>query len=191
MFDFPLILMHTSIVFNQWLIFSKIIFMSGQLLKLGVNLKNFPTSSAPATFAILFHVGIAAVLGLYVLFWVKVRFLVLHICSFYFYLLNFVTICIIFLVQLDLFTTLKALSLLGVFLMFVGHRILSHLASVSSKLKSAWEWRNIRFNTCDFQEMKFEICCSSKEIWMDSSSFVGLVSNCFVSIVENFRAQIW
>ncbi|KAK3193519.1 hypothetical protein Dsin_024829 [Dipteronia sinensis] len=78
------------------------------LLRLGVNLKNFPTSSVPATFAILFHVGIAAVLLLYVLFWLK----------------------------LDLFTTLKTLSFLGVFLMFVGHRILSHLASASSKLKS-------------------------------------------------------
>ena len=79
------------------------------LLRLGVNLKNFPTSSVPATFAVLFHVGIAAVLFLYLLFWLK----------------------------LDLFTTLKALGFLGVFLMFVGHRILSHLASVSSKLKSA------------------------------------------------------
>ncbi|KAL5792730.1 hypothetical protein ACOSP7_001324 [Xanthoceras sorbifolium] len=79
------------------------------LLQLGVNLKNFPTSSVPATFAILFHVGMAAVLLLYGLFWLK----------------------------LDLFTTLKALSFLGAFLMFVGHRILSHLASASSKLKSA------------------------------------------------------
>lgn len=39
--------------------------------------------------------------------------------------------------QLDLFTTLKALSLLGVFLLFVGHRTLSHLAAASNKLKSA------------------------------------------------------
>jgi hypothetical protein len=39
--------------------------------------------------------------------------------------------------QWDLFTTLKALGFLGAFLMFVGHRILSHLASISSKLKSA------------------------------------------------------
>ncbi|CAH2078395.1 unnamed protein product [Thlaspi arvense] len=38
---------------------------------------------------------------------------------------------------LDLFTTLKGLSLLGVFLLFVGHRTLSHLASASNKLKSA------------------------------------------------------
>ncbi|KAH7577686.1 hypothetical protein JRO89_XS01G0285000 [Xanthoceras sorbifolium] len=45
------------------------------LLQLGVNLKNFPTSSVPATFAILFHVGIAAVLLLYGLFWLKVRLL--------------------------------------------------------------------------------------------------------------------
>ncbi|KAK3028143.1 hypothetical protein RJ639_039004 [Escallonia herrerae] len=79
------------------------------LLRLGVNLKNFPTSPIPATFAILFQFGIAAVLSLYGLFWLK----------------------------LDLFTTLKALGFLGVFLMSVGHRTLSHLASTSAKLKSA------------------------------------------------------
>ncbi|XP_031284403.1 dolichyl-diphosphooligosaccharide--protein glycosyltransferase subunit 2 [Pistacia vera] len=79
------------------------------LLRLGVNLKNFPASPVPATFAILFQLGIAAVLLLYVLFWLK----------------------------LDLFTTLKALGFLGVYLMFVGHRILSHLASASAKVKSA------------------------------------------------------
>ncbi|KAK6937759.1 Dolichyl-diphosphooligosaccharide--protein glycosyltransferase subunit Swp1, partial [Dillenia turbinata] len=74
------------------------------LLTLGVNLKNFPSSAVPATFAALFHLGIGAVLLLYVLFWLK----------------------------LDLFTTLKAVGLLGIFLMFVGHRVLSHLASTSS-----------------------------------------------------------
>ncbi|KAL8191930.1 hypothetical protein R6Q57_028661 [Mikania cordata] len=79
------------------------------LLRLGVNLKNFPTSAIPAAFAILFHGGIAAVLLLYVFFWLK----------------------------LDLFTTLKTLGLIGIFLMFVGHRTLSHLASTSAKLKSA------------------------------------------------------
>ncbi|KAI8523056.1 hypothetical protein RHMOL_Rhmol13G0044900 [Rhododendron molle] len=79
------------------------------LLRLGVNLKNFPTATVSATFAILFHLGIAAVLLLYVLFWVK----------------------------LDLFTTLKALGFLSIFLMFVGHRTLAHLASASAKLKSA------------------------------------------------------
>jgi len=79
------------------------------LLRLGVNFKNFPTSTIPATFAILFHGGIAAVLLLYVLFWLK----------------------------LDLFTTLKALGVIGIFLMFVGHRTLSHLASAAAKLKSA------------------------------------------------------
>ncbi|GMN48999.1 hypothetical protein TIFTF001_018171 [Ficus carica] len=79
------------------------------LLRLGVNFKNFPSSAVPATFAILFHLGIAAVLLLYALFWLK----------------------------LDLFTTLKALGVLGAFLLFVGHRVLSHLASTSSKLKSA------------------------------------------------------
>ncbi|GKV01830.1 hypothetical protein SLEP1_g14348 [Rubroshorea leprosula] len=79
------------------------------LLRLEVNLKNFPTKAAPATFALLFHIGIGVVLLLYVLFWLK----------------------------LDLFTTLKALGLLGAFLVFVGHRILSYLAATSSKLKSA------------------------------------------------------
>ncbi|XP_076921437.1 dolichyl-diphosphooligosaccharide--protein glycosyltransferase subunit 2-like [Bidens hawaiensis] len=79
------------------------------LLRLGVNLKNFPTSPVPATFAILFHGGIAAVLLLYAFFWLK----------------------------LDLFTTLKTLGVIGIFLMFVGHRTLSHLASASAKLKSA------------------------------------------------------
>ncbi|XP_027349753.1 dolichyl-diphosphooligosaccharide--protein glycosyltransferase subunit 2-like [Abrus precatorius] len=79
------------------------------LLRLGVNLKNFPSSAAPATYAILFHLGIGAVLLLYVLFWLK----------------------------LDLFTTLKTVGFLGVFLIFVGHRILSHLATTSAKLKSA------------------------------------------------------
>ncbi|XP_050364258.1 dolichyl-diphosphooligosaccharide--protein glycosyltransferase subunit 2 [Argentina anserina] len=99
---------HLSIAFLGLLLLPFLGFLVG-LLHLGVNLKNFPTSAVPATFGILFHVGIAAVLLLYVLFWLK----------------------------LDLFTTLKWLGLLGVFLLFVGHRILSHLASTSSKLKSA------------------------------------------------------
>ncbi|KAF3592778.1 hypothetical protein DY000_02026999 [Brassica cretica] len=43
----------------------------------------------------------------------------------------------VLLLYLDLFTTLKALSLLGVFLLFVGHRTLSSLAAASNKLKSA------------------------------------------------------
>ncbi|KVI12342.1 Ribophorin II [Cynara cardunculus var. scolymus] len=85
-----------------------LVFLIG-LLRLGVNLKNFPTSTVPATFAILFHGGIAAVLLLYVFFWLK----------------------------LDLFTTLKALGVIGIFLMFVGHSTLSHIASVSVKVKSA------------------------------------------------------
>ncbi|GAB4844267.1 proteasome regulatory particle base subunit [Ancistrocladus abbreviatus] len=79
------------------------------LLRLGVNLKNFPAATVPATFATLFQLGIAAVLGLYVLFWLK----------------------------LNLFTTLKVLGFLGVFLVFTGHQILSHLASTSAKLKSS------------------------------------------------------
>nr|XP_029117204.1 dolichyl-diphosphooligosaccharide--protein glycosyltransferase subunit 2 [Elaeis guineensis] len=79
------------------------------LMRLGVNLKSFPSSVVPASFSILFHAGIAAVLLLYVLFWLK----------------------------LDLFTTLKVLGFLGVFLVFVGHRTLSHHASATAKLKSS------------------------------------------------------
>lgn len=43
-----------------------------QLMRLGVNLKNFPSLPGPAAFASLFHAGIGAVLLLYVLFWIKV-----------------------------------------------------------------------------------------------------------------------
>ncbi|KAL8101174.1 dolichyl-diphosphooligosaccharide--protein glycosyltransferase subunit 2 [Apium graveolens] len=97
-----------SLAFSSLILLPFIGFLVG-LLWLGVNLKSFPTSTVPATFAILFHVGIGAVLCLYALFWIK----------------------------LDLFTTLKALGFLGIFLMFVGHRTLSHIASTSAKLKSA------------------------------------------------------
>ncbi|KAG0495727.1 hypothetical protein HPP92_000418 [Vanilla planifolia] len=41
------------------------------LMKLGVNLKGFPSAGVPAAFSILFHLGIAAVLMLYALFWLK------------------------------------------------------------------------------------------------------------------------
>ncbi|KEH42508.1 putative dolichyl-diphosphooligosaccharide--protein glycotransferase [Medicago truncatula] len=97
-----------SLVFLGLILLPFIGFLVG-LLRLGVNLKNFPGSTVPATFATLFHLGLAAILLLYVLFWLK----------------------------LDLFTTLKTLGLLGAFTMIVGHRILSHLASTSAKLKSA------------------------------------------------------
>uniref|UniRef100_A0ACD5XBZ4 Uncharacterized protein n=1 Tax=Avena sativa TaxID=4498 RepID=A0ACD5XBZ4_AVESA len=79
------------------------------LLRLGVNMKNFPSLPGPAAFASLFHVGIGAVLLLYALFWVK----------------------------LDLFTTLKYLGFLSVFLVFVGHSALSYLSSTSAKQKTA------------------------------------------------------
>lgn len=78
------------------------------LWSLGVNLKNFPTAGLPLVSGILFHSGILAVLVLYILFWVK----------------------------LNLFTTLKYLGFLGLFLVVVGHNILSHLAYISSKVKS-------------------------------------------------------
>ncbi|CAO2172491.1 unnamed protein product [Urochloa humidicola] len=79
------------------------------LMRLGVNLKNFPSLPGPAAFASLFHAGIGAVLLLYVLFWLK----------------------------LDLFTTLKYLGFLSIFLVFVGHRTLSYLSLASSKQKTA------------------------------------------------------
>ncbi|KAI3889283.1 hypothetical protein MKW92_005737 [Papaver armeniacum] len=80
------------------------------LLRLGVNLKKFPTSeSSPLVHAVLFHVFLAAILGWYLLFWLK----------------------------MDLFTTLKQLGILGAMLLYFGHRTLSYLASGSSKQKSA------------------------------------------------------
>ncbi|KAF8101358.1 hypothetical protein N665_0206s0037 [Sinapis alba] len=97
-----------SLVFLGLIVLPFIGFLIG-LTRLGVNIKSFPSSVGAATSALLFHGGIGAVLLLYVLFWLK----------------------------LDLFTTLKALSLLGVFLLFVGHRTLSGLAAASNKLKSA------------------------------------------------------
>nr|CAB3475188.1 unnamed protein product [Digitaria exilis] len=82
---------------------------AAMLMRLGVNMKNFPSLPGPAAFASLFHAGIGAVLLLYVLFWLK----------------------------LDLFTTLKYLGFLSVFLVFVGHRTLSYLSSASTKQKTA------------------------------------------------------
>ncbi|KAE9589914.1 putative dolichyl-diphosphooligosaccharide--protein glycotransferase [Lupinus albus] len=101
-------LQNLSLTFTGLILLPFVGFLIG-LLRLGVNLKNFPSSTVPATFAILFQLGVGAVLLLYVLFWLK----------------------------LDLFTTLKTLGFLGVFLLFVGHSTLSHLASTSAKLKSA------------------------------------------------------
>ncbi|KAL5222552.1 hypothetical protein ABZP36_027265 [Zizania latifolia] len=97
-----------SLAFTCLTLLPSVGFLIG-LVRLGVNLKNFPSLPAPAAFASLFHAGIGAVLLLYVLFWVK----------------------------LDLFTTLKYLSFLGVFLIFVGHRALSYLSSTSTKQKTA------------------------------------------------------
>ncbi|KAF7153377.1 hypothetical protein RHSIM_Rhsim01G0262400 [Rhododendron simsii] len=60
-----------SLAFLGLILVPLLAFLVG-LLRLGTNLKNFPTSTVPATFAILFHLGIAAVLSLYALFWLKV-----------------------------------------------------------------------------------------------------------------------
>nr|VDC83122.1 unnamed protein product [Brassica rapa] len=105
-----------SLIFLGLIVLPLIAFLIG-LTRLGVNIKSFPSSVGAATSALLFHGGIGAVLLLYVLFWLKASSQKL--------------------VLLDLFTTLKALSLLGVFLLFVGHRTLSNLAAASNKLKSA------------------------------------------------------
>jgi oligosaccharyltransferase complex subunit delta (ribophorin II) len=102
---------------------------------LGVNFKNLPSLPGPAAFVSLFHGGIGAVLLLYVLFWVKVCiFLVLNIYIEKKHQLRFSFFCW---EQLDLFTTLKYLGFLGIFLVFVGHRALSYLSSVSAKQKTA------------------------------------------------------
>ncbi|EPS58334.1 hypothetical protein M569_16481, partial [Genlisea aurea] len=86
-------------------------FLASAAVSFPLSFKNFPKTAGSATFAVVFHLGIAAVLLLYVAFWVK----------------------------LDLLSTLKILSFLGALLLFVGHRTLSHLASFtsSSKLKSS------------------------------------------------------
>ena len=74
-----------------------------QLLRLGVNLKSFPGSGVPAIFAILFQLSIAAVLLLYVLFWLKVCPLCIHVTLLidpikhvsvrFFYVLMFIGLC--------------------------------------------------------------------------------------------------
>jgi oligosaccharyltransferase complex subunit delta (ribophorin II) len=104
-----------------------------QLVRLGVNVKNFPSLPGPAAFASVFHAGIGAVLLLYVLFWLKVC---LVPCDFL-YLRKLALMFTSNLVQFDLFTTLKYLGFLGIFLVFVGHRTLSYLSSASAKQKTA------------------------------------------------------
>ncbi|KAH7365882.1 hypothetical protein KP509_18G051300 [Ceratopteris richardii] len=77
---------------------------------LNTNMKNFPSSGLPVLAALLFHLGIGSILGLYALFWLK----------------------------LNLFQTLKLLALLGTVLTVPGYYILSHLADASApKVKSA------------------------------------------------------
>ncbi|KAI5075553.1 hypothetical protein GOP47_0009629 [Adiantum capillus-veneris] len=97
---------------NPFLIFSLVPllgFLVGLKL-LNTNMKNFPSSGLPTVAALFFHLGIASILGLYVLFWLK----------------------------FNLFQTLKALAVLATMLMVPGYYTLSHLADSSSpKIKSA------------------------------------------------------
>lgn len=79
------------------------------LFLVGGNVKYFPTSGFHLLSAVSFHGGIAAILVLYLLFWIK----------------------------FDLFTTLKALAFLGLFTSVTGHFILSYLADLSSKVKTS------------------------------------------------------
>ncbi|CAI5989965.1 unnamed protein product [Closterium sp. NIES-65] len=72
------------------------------LAVLGVNLKAFPSGGVPLLSALAFHGGIAALLLLYVAFWV----------------------------QVNLFTTLKLILLLAVLTAIPGHQVLSYLADV-------------------------------------------------------------
>ncbi|CAI6002028.1 unnamed protein product [Closterium sp. NIES-65] len=74
------------------------------LAVLGVNLKAFPSGGVPLLSALAFHGGIAALLLLYVAFWV----------------------------QVNLFTTLKLILLLAVLTAIPGHQVLSYLADASS-----------------------------------------------------------
>ncbi|GJP75545.1 hypothetical protein CLOP_g5978 [Closterium sp. NIES-67] len=78
------------------------------LAVLGVNLKAFPSSGVPLLSAMAFHGGIAALLLLYVAFWV----------------------------QVNLFTTLKLIVLLAVLTAIPGHQLLSYLADAAPKAKS-------------------------------------------------------
>lgn len=79
------------------------------LQQLGVNLKGLPSGGLPLAAAVGFHGGIAMILGLYFLFWLK----------------------------LNLFTTLKWLIVLGLFTLVPGFHILSYLADHSAKVKSS------------------------------------------------------
>eukprot|EP00850_Spirogloea_muscicola_P005060 SM000022S07274 [mRNA] locus=s22:924276:930556:+ [translate_table: standard] len=76
----------------------------GGLRALGSNVALFPNEGGPSVGAVLFHAGIAAILLLYIAFWIKV----------------------------GLFTTLKLLLPLGLFTSAAGFRILSHLADSSA-----------------------------------------------------------
>ncbi|CAI5469693.1 unnamed protein product [Closterium sp. Yama58-4] len=78
------------------------------LAVLGVNLKAFPSGGVPLLSALAFHGGIAALLLLYVAFWV----------------------------QVNLFTTLKLIILLAVLTAIPGHQVLSYLADVAPKAKT-------------------------------------------------------
>ncbi|CAI5481245.1 unnamed protein product [Closterium sp. Yama58-4] len=78
------------------------------LAVLGVNLKAFPSAGVPLLSALAFHGGIAALLLLYVAFWV----------------------------QVNLFTTLKLILLLAVLTAIPGHQVLSYLADVAPKAKT-------------------------------------------------------
>eukprot|EP00271_Cylindrocystis_brebissonii_P015422 TRINITY_DN38313_c0_g1_i1.p1 TRINITY_DN38313_c0_g1~~TRINITY_DN38313_c0_g1_i1.p1 ORF type:complete len:677 (+),score=155.40 TRINITY_DN38313_c0_g1_i1:117-2147(+) len=76
---------------------------------IGVNFRAFPTEGLPAVSAVAFHLGIAAILILYVAFWVKV----------------------------NLFTTLKVLLGLALLTAIPGRLTLVHLADTSAKQKTA------------------------------------------------------
>ncbi|XP_072029908.1 dolichyl-diphosphooligosaccharide--protein glycosyltransferase subunit 2-like [Amphiura filiformis] len=83
------------------LVFVPLIMLFAVWAKLGVNLKNFPASPS----AIGFHVGLAAIFGLFYCYW-----------------------C-----YLNMFQTLRYLSVIGFFTFICGHRLLSHIAASKSK----------------------------------------------------------
>ncbi|XP_002967082.2 dolichyl-diphosphooligosaccharide--protein glycosyltransferase subunit 2 [Selaginella moellendorffii] len=97
-----------SYTFLAFTILPFLAFLVGMRL-LNINFGNAPTSGLPALSALAFHGGLASILGLYLLFWLK----------------------------LNLFTTLQILGFLGLLTTVAGYGILSHLADVSYKVKVA------------------------------------------------------
>jgi len=87
---------------------SPLLFLAGGMKVLGANLGRFPSASVPALDAVLFHAGIAGVIGLYLIYWL----------------------------QMTLLDMLPVLAGLLGFTAVFGYRALFHLANFGEKVKS-------------------------------------------------------